>query len=433
MQQGTSAMAIFGSRGILLAAGLAMVVASGCACEAPPARAPRGVRPLPVVAPKMGPEVPRIRVKLGEDAASFAAAVAGPWHLTNEAGQVASGDALDWTEVTVQDGKVLFGSAAPVAGPVELRSDRDAGVWIRQTVNGSARERGYRGLLRLAPTSTGLLRAINVLPMEAYLAGVVANELLKSWHVEAYKAQAVAARTFAIIQRNQKTRYDFDVYDSVLDQVYGGCGTETRKSWEAVRGTWGVVATYRGPSGNPVLLKTYYSSTCGGETASAASMFGGQAPAPLVGGVQCTYCRKSPRYTWPPVTLSKQEIGDALRRSTAKDLARLGRVRTVEVAERTSGGRADQIRITDAAGQAFILRAGYWRMLMGPSRVPSTWFDIGDAADRIILKNGRGCGHGVGLCQWGTQYWAEHGKTAEEILRYYYPGVELVKAYERGK
>jgi stage II sporulation protein D len=72
-------------------------------------------------------------------------------------------------------------------------------------------------------------------------------------------------------------------------------------------------------------------------------------------------------------------------------------------------------------------------MLMGPKRVRSTWFDIQDAGDRILLKNGRGDGHGVGLCQWGAEYLAEHGKTAEEILRYYYPGVELVKAYERGK
>ena len=425
-------MALLESRVMLLAAGLAMVVVSGCACEAPSPRAPRGVRPPPVaVIPKMGPEVPVIRVKLGDDAACFAVAVAGPWHLASASGDGASGESLDWTEVMVQDGKVLFGSPAPVAGPVELRSDRDAGVWIRQTVEGAARERGYRGILRLAPTSTGLLRAVNVVPMEEYVAAVVPVELLKPWHVEAYKAQAVAARTYALIQRNQKTRYDFDVYDSVSDQVYGGCGAETRRAWEAVQGTWGVVATYRGAGGNPVLLKTYYSSTCGGETASAAGVFGGEAPPPLAGGVECTWCRKSPKYTWPSLALTKQEIGDALRRSGMKDLARLGRVRSVEVAERASrGGRADQIRIVDAAGQAYLLRAGYWRMLMGPKRVRSTWFDIQDAGDRILLKNGRGDGHGVGLCQWGAEYLAEHGKTAEEILRYYYPGVELVKAYE---
>lgn len=424
---------------MLVAMAMTALVASGCSCEGPPGRPPtpspaRGRPPqslkVPVQAPKIGPEVPAIRVKLGDDVPCVAVAVAGPWRLTGDAGVVASGDVLDWTQVTAVKGQVVFGSTATVAGAVELHSDREAGVWIRQTAGGAARERGYRGRILLAPTSKGLLRAVNVLPLEAYVAGVVANELLKSWHVEAYKAQAVAARTYGLMEKNQNARYDFDVFDTTMDQVYGGCDTETRKSWEAVRGTWGIVAAYRGAGGKPVLLKTYYHAACGGETAAAGSVFGGSTPPPLAGGIECTYCRKCPKYRWPPVTLSKQGIGDALRRSGTPELQRLGRLRAVEVAERTSsGGRAGQVRVIDVAGKAVLLRASWWRLLMGAGRVPSTWFDTEDRPDRIVLTGGRGLGHGVGLCQWGTEYLAERGKTAEEVLRYYYPGVELTRAY----
>jgi stage II sporulation protein D len=105
-------------------------------------------------------------------------------------------------------------------------------------------------------------------------------------------------------------------------------------------------------------------------------------------------------------------------------------VRAVEVAERiSSGGRAGQVRVVDVTGKAILLRASWWRLLMGAGRVPSTWFDIEDRPDRIVLAGGRGLGHGVGLCQWGTEYLAERGKAAEEILRYYYPKVELTRAY----
>ena len=93
------------------------------------------------------------------------------------------------------------------------------------------------------------------------------------------------------------------------------------------------------------------------------------------------------------------------------------------------GGRAAAIRIVDAAGVSVLIDANFWRGVMGPGRVLSTWFDIEDRGDSIALVNGRGWGHGVGLCQWGAEFLAERGKTGEEILRYYYPKIELMRAY----
>jgi len=344
---------------------------------------------------------------------------------------VASGTNLEWTEVTIRGSLMAFGQKAPVAGPLELHAETDGGLWVSQTVGAAQRQRAYRGILRFIPVEGGAIRVVNVLSTEAYLAGVLSNELPKSWHVEAYKAQAVAARSYALAERNVRTRYDFDVGDSAASQVYGGYSTETRTAWEAVDAPWGIVATYRGAGGKTWLLKAYYHSTCGGETASAGSVFGGSTPPPLAGGVPCTYCIRSPKFRWPDVALTKQEISNALKRSGDANVARLGPVDQIAVVATSGpGGRAEQIRIADTAGDAVLLLADYWRGLVGAGRLPSTWFTVhDDGGDTIVIQNGRGYGHGVGFCQWGAEYLAEHGQTGEQILRYYYPKVELLKAY----
>ena len=109
---------------------------------------------------------------------------------------------------------------------------------------------------------------------------------------------------------------------------------------------------------------------------------------------------------------------------------KLKAVARVEVANTFGdGGRAAGIRVVDEAGAAVIVDANYFRGILGPSRILSTWFDIEDRGKSIALVNGRGWGHGVGLCQYGARYLADRGKTAEEILRFYYPKVELVRAY----
>ena len=408
----------------VLMLGAAMLALSGCACERPERGAARGPGPLTKAEP------PLVRVKLGDDASSVAVAVGGPWTLTADSREVASGESLEWTDVTFGNGQIAFGSLATVAGPVELRGKTDGSIWIGQGPADKRRERSYRGTVRIGPTREGALRLINTLPMEDYLAGVVANELLKRWHVEAYKAQAVAARTFALMSHNARTRYDFDVYDSTSSQVYGGRATETTTAWAAVNATWGIVATYIGPDRKRTMLRTYYHSTCGGDTVPSGSVFGGATPPPLAGGTKCTYCRKSTKYQWPEVVLTKQEVTEALSRHGSKDLAGLGPLDRAEVVERSaSGGRAQKIRLVGTSGVSVVVSANAWRVLIGARKVPSTWFDLEDRGDRIALTNGRGYGHGVGLCQWGAQFLAERGKTGEEILRYYYPKVELVRAY----
>jgi len=400
-----------------LAAAIILALLAGCV--------PQGPMTSDIKKPTKG--VPMIRVKLADDTPNLWVAVDGPWRLSCSGRTSASATALGWAEVRSEGGGIVVGGQNLGAGPVEIAGQQDGTLRVRQVVGDACRERGYRGTLRVIRTREGLLRPVNVVNLEAYLAGVVCKEMPASWHLEALKAQAVAARTFAIVQRNGRTATDFDVYDTVQSQVYAGLESETEKARKAVAATWGVVGSWRGRGGKPALLHMYFHSTCGGSTDDAGAIFGGEAPPPLR-GVDCRYCYRSKRYEWSGVVLTKQEIGDALHRSADPAVRGLGPLARLEVAAETLRGRVTRLRLVDARGAEATIGADRFRLLVGPSRVASNWFAFADSGDSILFA-GRGSGHGVGLCQWGAEYLAEQGKTGEEILRYYYPGVDLVRAY----
>ena len=407
---------------LALVAGLGLAMVAGCSCEQP--------RPRPMPAPSVGvKDQPIVRVRLGDETPSVWIAVMAPWRLIGPAGQVAAGEKMEWAELVCQSGGVVFAGQPPIRGGVELYAEADGALWVRQTVNGKDRERYYRGYLRILPTTAGALRIINILPIEHYLAGVVGGEMPASWNIEALKAQAVAARSYALAESNGRTKSDFDVYDSTLSQVYTGCGGEADSVWRALVATQGIVASYSAGWGRSQVLTAWFHSTCGGGTVPSGSIFGGETPPPLK-GVVCNYCRNSPRYNWPEVVLTKKEIGEAMKKTGYTAIVKLKAIARVEVASRFGDdGRAAGIRLVDEAGAAVIVDANYFRGILGPGRIFSTWFDIEDRGGGIALTNGRGWGHGVGLCQYGARYLADRGKTAEEILRFYYPKVELVRAY----
>ncbi len=400
-----------------LAAALALLAAAGCSCEGP--------QPRPPVSPE---GVPLVRVKLGQDADALVVTVEGAYHVFAGGERAGQGGRLAPARLEAAADGILLGGRALGAGPVEVRP-AEGGRFCLQfpAAGGKTVDRTYRGRLRVHLMPEGRLRAVNVLDVEAYLAGVVACELFASWHLEAFKAQAVAARTYALAERGRHRARDFDVYDSVQSQAYGGVSKETERAWRAVAATQAIVGTVESADGKPRLLRMYYHSTCGGATSPAASVFGGTTPPPLA-GVTCTYCRASRRYRWSGVTFRKREIGDALRASGNPALATLDRVTRVEVASRDPVGRATEVRIVTASGRSLRIAANQWRIWVGPGRLPSTWFDVRDAGDRVVL-DGCGFGHGVGLCQYGAQYLATQGMTGEQILRFYYPGIVLARAY----
>lgn len=156
---------------------------------------------------------------------------------------------------------VSFGSANERLTPVRL--------------NGKA----YRGRLEVFVNSRGSLSVVNVVPLEEYLLGVVPAELGLP-QLEAQKAQAVAARTYAIANINAYGSKGFDMLPTVWSQVYKGVSIETKMGTQAVRETRGIVATYKGKP-----INAYYTSTCGGRTENSENVF--DTAEPYLRGVEC--------------------------------------------------------------------------------------------------------------------------------------------------
>jgi stage II sporulation protein D len=165
--------------------------------------------------------------------------------------------------------------------------------------------RGYRGMLEVSPGLFGGVRAIDAVALDDYVQGVVPCESPASWPVEALKAQAIAARTYAITTSRGG---DFDQYPDTRSQVYGGVTAETAATNAAVAATRGQVVTYQG---QPVV--TYFFSTSGGRTENVENTVLGSEPKPWLKSVDDPYDDVSPRHRWTPETISLARAGKRLR------------------------------------------------------------------------------------------------------------------------
>ncbi len=193
----------------------------------------------------------------------------------------------------------------------------------------------YRGLMEFRPTGSGV-NAINAVSLEDYVAGVVARESPSSWPAEALKAQAVAARTYAIT--TSKAGAGFEQYADVRSQVYGGVAAETATTNAAVAATRGQVVTY---DGKPVV--TFFFSTSGGRTENVENTNVGAGPQPWLRSVADPYDDISPKHRWKPARLSPSAAGAKLAGLVK------GRFRGIEVLER---GRSPRIVAADIVGSA---------------------------------------------------------------------------------
>lgn len=344
------------------------------------------------------------------------------------------------------DGRVVAESRRPL-GPVRVR--RSGGRWLlgaQPTEGGELLifpapghhvrlgKTAYRGYLRLLPGEGQRLVVINHVDLESYLAGVLPRELYATWHEETYRALAVAARTFAMYQMITFGRdHEYDLGDSQASQVYGGCSAETPKSRRAVDNTHGIVLAY-GPAGTERIFLAQYSACCGGRVNGAYVIRSAHRIPPLEGGQVCTDCRDCPRHRWAPVRVAKADVYRALR-SRYRAAARLGGVRTIQVATTTPSGRAVWVDVIGPSGRKLRVRAEDVRLSLLSARVPaarrlySMNCRIVDRGGAIEFRDGRGFGHGVGLCQWGAEGKARHGWTAEQILAFYYPEAKLYRVH----
>jgi len=281
------------------------------------------------------------------------------------------------------------------------------------------------------------------LPMEAYLPGVLAKELYQSWPLEAFEAQAVAARSYALHERSRaraKGRW-FDVESTTLDQAYLGA-TEHARSHDAVLATRGQTLMHKG-----VILRSYYSSTCGGRPASAADQWPTEGShrfnlaAPIQASFRTDHCQDSPAYRWER-TRSARELSNRIRawgKSHGHAVKSIGTLDRVEVREKNELGRPTSYLLTDRRGDTFTIQADSLRMACNsdaPGEPPvtrETRVRSGDLSIRVngnrVTINGRGFGHGVGMCQFGTAALAREGWTHREILTHYYPGARIERLY----
>lgn len=348
----------------------------------------------------------------------------------------------------VESGGRVVAEAGGALGPVPVR--RSAAGWRIGSWHADGRtltlipadgayvrveDTAYRGELRLVPhDEAGRFRAVNHVDLEQYLAGVLAKELYPDWHIEAYRALAVAARTFAMYQMITYGRgREYDLGDDQGSQVYGGVAGETSRSRRAVDDTRGVVLSY-GDAGRERIFLAQYSACCGGRVNGAYVIRNAHRIPPLEGGQVCNDCSRCSRYRWPAVRVTKRDIHRALlRRYTAA--ATLSGVSRIEVRSRTPSGRAVWTDVFGPRGNKIRVRAEDIRLALLMAKVPAArkLYSMNcrmiDRGGTVEFADGRGFGHGVGLCQWGAQAKALQGRSAEEILAFYYPGAKLFRVH----
>lgn len=265
------------------------------------------------------------------------------------------------------------------------------------------------------------------LPLEEYVKGVVAAEMPASLHPEALKAQAVAARTYAVRRMRAfggpgcPTYPEADVCsDPAVGQAYA-TPQELRRRWgplgyfyhwqrieSAVEATRGLILTY---GGTPI--DAVYHSTSGGRTEDAVAVWGTSVP--YLVSVPSPYEDRSPRLE-QTVRLSLDELAARLGLDPARvaEAARAGRL--LEQVERSPGGRVLRLRVAGSE-----LTGAEVRQILGLNSTLFTW----DVSGGAVTFHVRGYGHGVGLSQYGADGFARRGADFRAILRHYYPGAEL--------
>jgi stage II sporulation protein D len=294
-------------------------------------------------------------------------------------------------------------------------------------------EKSYRGSVILVSRKAGTFMVVNYLDVEEYLRGVVPWEMgrQKEEALEALKAQAVAARTYTLRKMLSRRGHPFDLLPTVNDQVYGGVDGEYRLSDIAIRLTRNLVMTC-----NDTLIHAYYHSTCGGRTANVDDVWD-KPPAPYLRSVSdldssgTPFCISSPYYTWKQ-RWTTRDLSSIIRRfrSTFSGCSRCGgAVQSIQIESRFDCGRVHRCRIATENGKCSAggdkIRFLFRRNERGYPILRSAHITDIKVGSRTVTMEGRGYGHGVGMCQVGALERAKRGQSFEKILKKYYSGIEI--------
>ena len=304
-----------------------------------------------------------------------------------------------------------------------IRSFDKRGIWLGN--------RRYRGELRVV-LKDDHFSVINHLKIEKYLKSVVGSEMPKSWPMAALQAQAVAARTYALKQLDKRNNYD--VNSSEQNQVYLGIESETLRTKRAVDRTRSLVLFYQGK-----LISAVFHSSSGGQTEASGDVWKYQLPY-LISVPD--YDQHSPKYQW---------IKRFEERKLNKIFHEIGGLNSIEILNRSNTGRVLKARIYGDLGDLVLtgkelrkrldLQSTLVEFNLIPYSNTKTSLKIklpkleesldfprplpALPKEYILLANGYGSGHGVGMSQWGANGLAKKGANFREILKHYYKGVYI--------
>jgi len=381
-------------------------------------------------------QVRDIRVLIADTTPQCRLRVAGPYALRSATGQILQhGNRLEWTLVRADPSAgIVFGDRALGSGVLELVPQAPNVVVELARGEGTKWEspQRYPGLIRLSLAGPNALRVVNELDLETYVACVLPGELFPQFAPEAFRAQAVAVRTYALYQMAQRGALPYDVNASQFSQVYHGLagGEIAARAREAAEYSRGIVTTWGTSSGERIFC-TFYSSCCGGRTQSVANCRPDMPLIPpLAGGVKCDCLSvaKGNKYRWPGIRIAKGDLTSKLALRYPK-LQSLGRIENIAVVSKTSWGRPVMLRLKGRSGESAEMRAEDLRLAVGSTALRSTYCRIASEPESIAFSDGRGFGHGMGMCQWGMQAMALQGFNASQIVRHYYPGAHLTRVY----
>lgn len=284
----------------------------------------------------------------------------------------------------------------------------------------------YRGKIKICPsTIEGKVNVINSVPLEIYLQGVVPCEIVPSWSMDAIKAQAVAARTYALYHRNGYEAAGYDVTDDTRSQVYRGYSAEAGTTNRAVKETEGEIMTYQGKP-----IDALFHANGGGYTENSEDVWGSYIP--YLRGVK-EEKSSTVSQSWNK-TISLSDFSEALLRAGYH----VGKIRGITLSHLTMGsrtlkdrgisGRVKYIEITGTRSKERITGSAM-QTLFG---LKSTLFDV-SVRGKDLIFTGYGFGHGLGLSQWGAEALAaKYGNGKDyyrKILAHYFTGIKIEKIY----
>ncbi|HVZ81959.1 MAG TPA: SpoIID/LytB domain-containing protein [bacterium] len=365
------------------------------------------VRSAPEVAP--GPDVPPLTIRV--------AIVVKHSSVKLQAPEEFQLSGFPWSTPTFRSGGKSYRE-------IVLTSDRlySGRAFIRPSGEGMIRVDGknFNGSIEVVEAGKGLLTVINELPFEDYVMGVLAGEVPGNGPAEALKAQAIAARTFAFLNRLQAREkgQPYDLENTALFQMYQGSDRVTEPIRRAVLSSRGEILTYRNKP-----IEAFFHSNCGGRTADASTVWFQDRP--YLRSVPCSFGDHGVHFHWS-AEVPMDDLVQKLRGAGVE----LSDIAGLTVLSRDEGNRILKLAIRDGDGTVKEMKGSTFRMAIGPDVIRSTRFEV-RIGDSMVRFTGKGWGHGVGLCQEGAFGMAQKGYSAFDILRYYYRGVmvERMESY----